>query len=329
MYDNFGNTGFLDFTGDRQIIFSGLFDTPNREELQVASRWLSPDPAGDGWNLYAYPTNPNTQVDPSGLTTISYSIGDLHNCGGLGSGPGPGCAPQGWVDDFGSCFSLSCVLKKDGVNSAAVEQQEQEEKLEHDQNASERSKILESSVKTSDATSQEEAKKVDNKAHNQSSGGFFQKLGNWLNGNGYKTNDQVIGDQRQWLSDNKIVGRDAEGKEVTMDWSKASAQNVTAAYGYVHDVMAAANANHVLSVIGIAATVTFQSAHGMRHLEGTGLKEVDVQAAIRQDIEAGVRNSTGPTGSFWGRVNVGGYTVEYRAYTLPNGTINVGTTYIP
>jgi len=137
----------------------------------------------------------------------------------------------------------------------------------------------------------------------------------------------VIADQRQWLSDNKIVGRDAEGKEVTMDCSKASSQNVTAAYGYVHDVMAAVNADHVLAVLGMAATVTY--GHGARHLAGTSLNQGDVEAAINRDIQTGVKNATQPTGNFWGRVNVGGQTVEYRAFTLPNGTINVGTYYIP
>jgi YD repeat-containing protein len=43
-----------------------MWDTPNRE-LSYAGRWLSPDPAGSGWNQYAYPTNPNSNVDPSGL----------------------------------------------------------------------------------------------------------------------------------------------------------------------------------------------------------------------------------------------------------------------
>ena len=33
----------------------------------MVGRWLSPDPAGAGWNLYAYSTNPNSSVDPSGL----------------------------------------------------------------------------------------------------------------------------------------------------------------------------------------------------------------------------------------------------------------------
>ena len=65
-YDNFGSTTLQDFTGDKQDIFTGLFDTPNRELAQNQGRWLSPDPARAGWNLYAYPTDPNTHVDPSG-----------------------------------------------------------------------------------------------------------------------------------------------------------------------------------------------------------------------------------------------------------------------
>ena len=44
-----------------------LYDTPNRELANNASRWLSPDPSGGSWNAYAYPTDPNTTVDVSGL----------------------------------------------------------------------------------------------------------------------------------------------------------------------------------------------------------------------------------------------------------------------
>jgi hypothetical protein len=42
------------------------WDTPNRE-LSMVGRWLSPDPAGNGWNQYGYPTDPNTMTDPTGL----------------------------------------------------------------------------------------------------------------------------------------------------------------------------------------------------------------------------------------------------------------------
>jgi RHS repeat-associated protein len=43
-----------------------MYDSPNRE-LSIVGRWLSPDPANQGWNQYAYPTNPNSFNDPSGL----------------------------------------------------------------------------------------------------------------------------------------------------------------------------------------------------------------------------------------------------------------------
>jgi RHS repeat-associated protein len=65
-YDSFGPV-IPDYTGDLQDIFAGLYDTPNRELMSNAGRWLSPDPAHASWNAYAYPTDPNTQTDPSGL----------------------------------------------------------------------------------------------------------------------------------------------------------------------------------------------------------------------------------------------------------------------
>jgi len=46
MYDNFGSTTALDFTGDKQDLFAGLNDTPNREQIPNQGRWISPDPAG-------------------------------------------------------------------------------------------------------------------------------------------------------------------------------------------------------------------------------------------------------------------------------------------
>jgi RHS repeat-associated protein len=55
------------FTGDVTNLFTGLFDTPNRELNSGQGRWLSPDSSGSGWNAYAYGTDPNTQIDPSGL----------------------------------------------------------------------------------------------------------------------------------------------------------------------------------------------------------------------------------------------------------------------
>ena len=59
------------FSGLTQDIFSGVYDTPNRQMTAVQSRFMSPDPAGAGWNAYAWPTNPNSFIDPSGLSPTS------------------------------------------------------------------------------------------------------------------------------------------------------------------------------------------------------------------------------------------------------------------
>ena len=180
---------------------------------------------------------------------------------------------------------------------------------------------------TSDCAAETSQQNQAAAAQNQSSGGFWQKLGNALSGNGWKTNADVANDQRQWLTGTHVEQVGADGKLSPIDWSKKSDAEVGASYNYMHQVMDAATANHLWSMVGVAATVTF--GHGARHLAGTGLNQGAVESAIQQDVETGVKNSTQATGNFWGRVNVGGQTVEYRAYTLPNGTINVGTYYIP
>jgi RHS repeat-associated protein len=64
------------FAGDTGDFDSGiLLDTPNRELAQYQGRWLSPDPAGQGWNQYAYVTNPNGFNDPMGLGALNSSGG--------------------------------------------------------------------------------------------------------------------------------------------------------------------------------------------------------------------------------------------------------------
>jgi RHS repeat-associated protein len=102
-YNTFGSTNpiygmFAGITGDFD---SGvLFDTPNRELAQYQGRWLSPDPAGARWNQYAYPTNPNSRIDRSGLLD-EQSVGDDDDDDDDddgGSGGGCGCAPPGLPD---------------------------------------------------------------------------------------------------------------------------------------------------------------------------------------------------------------------------------------
>jgi YD repeat-containing protein len=71
-FNAFGSTNpvygmYAEITGDFNA--GVLWDTPNRE-LAVSGRWLSPDPAGAGWNQYAYATNPLALIDPLGLDCI-------------------------------------------------------------------------------------------------------------------------------------------------------------------------------------------------------------------------------------------------------------------
>jgi RHS repeat-associated protein len=74
------------FTGDTQDILTGIFDTPNRELVASQGRWLSPDPAGTGWNQYAYVADmPLNHIDPSGLFCIPGYCGE----GGGGGDPSP------------------------------------------------------------------------------------------------------------------------------------------------------------------------------------------------------------------------------------------------
>jgi hypothetical protein len=84
--------------------------------------------------------------------------------------------------------------------------------------------------------------------------------------------------------------------------------------------------------LGPMPRVTFSGVgqvvgHGARHLTKLGLSQAEVEAAIADDVQT-IAFST-RTGSFYGKVTVKGQTIAYRAYTLPDGTINVGTYYKP
>jgi hypothetical protein len=56
------------------------------------------------------------------------------------------------------------------------------------------------------------------------------------------------------------------------------------------------------------------------------LSQLDVEDAIHAAINQATSNGS-LTGEFWGRVAVSGVQIEYRAFILVDGTINVGTYY--
>src|SRR5262249_4545107 len=72
----------------------------------------------------------------------------------------------------------------------------------------------------------------------------------------------------------------------------------------------------------IVQNTTF--GHGARHLQGTGLSQGAVEAAIRRQLTATFSTSTA-VGSHWGWVQVNGTWIQYRAYVTATGTMNVGT----
>lgn len=73
--------------------------------------------------------------------------------------------------------------------------------------------------------------------------------------------------------------------------------------------------------------ITINTEHAARpgHFPN-GIDVSQVEGAITKSVNSVIRR-TNISGEFWGRVNVNGTIIEYRAFTLPNGTINVGTYY--
>ena len=117
VYNDPGVMGLLDFAGNVSDLFSETYDTPNRE-LTHHGRWLSPDPAHASWNAYAYVTDPNSQVDTTGLygggEQFHSCSGDFNACNDLNGGDwgGSSGAPSSFTtpgDGYGiGCPSNGC-----------------------------------------------------------------------------------------------------------------------------------------------------------------------------------------------------------------------------
>ncbi|MEX2281155.1 MAG: RHS repeat-associated core domain-containing protein [Gemmatimonadota bacterium] len=80
---------------------------------------------------------------------------------------------------------------------------------------------------------------------------------------------------------------------------------------------------------GAGFRISFQSAHAARHLSGTGLSAAAVEAAIRSQVLSDISKASVVGSEFWGRVEVGGRLIEYRALQFAPGRINIGTYYFP
>ena len=121
-------------------MLAGMYDTPNWElQGSQQGRWLSPDPAGAGWNLYAYATNPKSAIDPSGLAVQWYEtngtadswmvatasdqalFGTAPNWGPVPGAPagGPGFDPAGITNTVGAPFLRGLCEGAGAANACA------------------------------------------------------------------------------------------------------------------------------------------------------------------------------------------------------------------
>jgi YD repeat-containing protein len=117
-YATFGSNP-QNFTGDYQDLYAGLFDTPNREfDVASGSRWLSPDPAMASWNAYAYPTNPNSFIDPSGLRGCNPRRCTSNNEVGVGDNGGYDYQFS-WGTAYGNSGLLSTAVGAVGSTSSS------------------------------------------------------------------------------------------------------------------------------------------------------------------------------------------------------------------
>jgi len=118
VFNIFGGTGQNEnlFNGLDQGIFSGMYDTPNREMTAIQGRFMSPDPARSGWNQYGWPTNPNSESDPLGLSTqVNYEhLNALRNSLMLAK-CNASTAYSGWVSNTNCDLSMNQACYLDGM----------------------------------------------------------------------------------------------------------------------------------------------------------------------------------------------------------------------
>ena len=130
LYDTVtGGTSSPDFAGNTQDTIFGEYDTPNREQHPNQGRWISPDPAHAGWNLYAYVTNnPLSLDDPTGLAgdedlphllVNSYHVFLPHVPNQFGGDWDGGTAPGGLVCELDG-VQTDCGVALAGVNTGAA-----------------------------------------------------------------------------------------------------------------------------------------------------------------------------------------------------------------
>ena len=123
IYNNPDQQNVMFDGGSTQDVLAGMYDTPNRElQGSQQGRWLSPDPAGSGWNQYAYPTNPNGGIDPTGLACFpryeaTCNGAGLSGANTAGSGESAAAYGAGWTP-YG-VWESEVVIQTVGADAAS------------------------------------------------------------------------------------------------------------------------------------------------------------------------------------------------------------------
>ena len=123
IYNNPDQQNVMFDGGSTQDVLAGMYDTPNRElQGSQQGRWLSPDPAGSGWNQYAYPTNPNGGIDPTGLACFpryeaTCNGAGLSGANTAGSGESGAAYGAGWTP-YG-VWESEVVIQTVGADAAS------------------------------------------------------------------------------------------------------------------------------------------------------------------------------------------------------------------
>jgi len=115
----------------------------------------------------------------------------------------------------------------------------------------------------------------------------------------------------------------AEGLELASDGSRV-AQAGKGAIKSISEESEASKLTQFAEARELKPPTRITFGHGARHLAGTGLERGQVENAIAKEVQATAKASSS-TGNFWGKVVVEGQEVYYRAFTLSDGTINIGT----
>ncbi|OAI39477.1 hypothetical protein AYO38_07550 [bacterium SCGC AG-212-C10] len=78
----------------------------------------------------------------------------------------------------------------------------------------------------------------------------------------------------------------------------------------------------------VVGTLSF--GHGARHMGPNDPSPSDVESAIAEDVAKRLKTSTPKPGDGWRvKITVNGTTIEYRAHVLKDGTVNIGTYFVP